>query len=117
MDETDALKTENDNLKITIGVLTEQLSALRAENAQLKKDVIEAAKPRVKITPSFIELNDGNIQKLADGLRGYFHRNAVRKRYVTVACQLITMHNKALSLRSNCGKHRDFRFRAFRINR
>jgi hypothetical protein len=83
----------------------------------LKKDVIEAAKPRVKITPSFIELNDGNIQKLADGLRGYFHRNAVRKRYVTVACQLITMHNKGTATSLELRKASGLSLQGFSHNR
>ena len=74
-----------------------ETDALKAENAQLKKDVVEAAKPRVKITPASIALNNENVNKLADGLKGYFHFKAVRKKYVTVACQLITMHNQGVA--------------------
>jgi hypothetical protein len=93
MDEIEILKSENANLKITIEVLIAQVSTLKAEVAQLKKDVAEAAKPRAKITPASIQLSNENVNKLADGLKGCFHPNAVRKRYITVACQMITMHN------------------------
>lgn len=93
MDESETLKSENIHLKIAIDVLINQMAALKAENAQLKKDVADAAMPRKKITPSSIALTNENIEKLMAGLKGSLHRSAVRKKYVTVAIQLITMHN------------------------
>jgi hypothetical protein len=93
MEDFEALKKENANLKIAFDVLISQLSALRAENAQLKTDSVEAAKPRPKITPTSIALTNENIEKLVAGLKGHLHPNAVRKKKVTVAIQLITMHN------------------------
>lgn len=93
MEDFDALKTENSKLRTTIEVLTEELSALRAVIAQLKTDVAEAAKPRVKLTPKSIEVTDENVEKLVAGLKGHLHPKALRKKKVTVAIQLITMHN------------------------
>jgi hypothetical protein len=93
MDELKALQEENSKLKTTLEVLLEQLSIVKKENAQLKKDVVEAAKPKPKITPTSIELTEENIEKLVVRLKGHLHRNALRKKKVTVAIQLITMHN------------------------
>jgi hypothetical protein len=94
MAELELLKAENANLKITIEVLLEKLSTLKAENAQLKKDVIEAARPRPKITPVNITMTDENVEKLVAGLKGHLHRNALRKKKVTVAIQLMLIHNQ-----------------------
>jgi hypothetical protein len=94
MEDMEALKAENAALKNALDALAMQLANAKAEIAQLKKDVVEAAKPQPKVTPKTIALTKENIEKLSAGLRGHLHRNAVRKKYVTVAAQLLLMHNQ-----------------------
>jgi hypothetical protein len=94
MSEKDLL-AENSNLKITVRILSEQIASLQQEILQLKKEVVEAALPRPKIAPSAIEPSDANIAKLAVGLKGNLHRNASRKKFISVARQIIMLHNNA----------------------
>src|SRR6188474_3263386 len=89
------LLTENSDLKITVRILTEQMASLQQEILQLKKELADAGKPRPKIAPAAIEPSEANITKLAAGLRGIIHRNASRQKFISVARQLITLHNNA----------------------
>jgi hypothetical protein len=93
MDETDSLKAANANLKIALDALAIQLAEARAEISQLKKEAVEATKPRPKVTPQSIALTDENVERLMKGLRAYLHPNAMRKKYATTSMHLITMHN------------------------
>jgi len=104
MKDLKSLEEENARLKTALEVLQDQLSSLKNENAQLKKDVIEAAKPKPKITPQQIALTDENIEKLMAGLKGHLHPNALRKKKLTVAIQLITMHNAGAATSSQLYK-------------
>ena len=93
MDDIEALREENSRLKITLEVLLERINDLNAEVSQLKKDVADASKPRPKVTPQTISITNENVEKLIAGLKGYLHQNALRKKKMTVAIHLITMHN------------------------
>ena len=97
MDELSALREENAQLKTTLDVLLSKLSAARAESEQLKKDVVSASLPKLKITPARIEITNENIERLIAGLKEHLHPNAMRKKKLTVAIQLLLMHNQGVA--------------------
>jgi hypothetical protein len=84
---------------------------------QLKKEMAEAAMPRPKIAPAAIEPSEANIARLADGLKGSLHRNASRQKFISVARQLIRLHNNVgMVSTQDLKKNQDFPKMVFHNN-